>query len=109
MRWQVKFFPPGGERHSPYDYIRGLENAKEQAQIAHRLQHLQQTELADWPHTWVHKIDDKIFQLTAGQSRLMYCLDGDTIVVLHACKKVAQKTRKQDIARAERHYNRYMA
>lgn len=109
MHWQVRFFPPGGERQSPFDYIRDLESASERAQIAHRLEHLQRTELADWPHIWIHKIDDKIFQLTAGQSRLMYILDGDTIVILHACKKAAQKTRKKDIARAQRHYERYMA
>jgi putative component of toxin-antitoxin plasmid stabilization module len=106
--WRIIFFPPSGERYSPYDYVRDLSNPAEKAQIALRLETLSKLALGDWPHTWIHKITDNIFQLTAGNHRLMYCLDEGTIVILHACRKVSQKTRSKDIKRATTNYHRYM-
>ena len=107
--WQIVFFPPTGERDSPYDYILSLSDESEKASVIHRLKTLRKLEIGDWPNTWIHKLTDKIYQLTAGHIRLMYCLDYGTIVVLHACRKVKRKTLRKDIARAEAHYDRYMS
>ena len=107
--WHIIFFPPSGERHSPYDCILDLSDKSEKAKIIHRLKTLSEIEIGDWPNTWIHKLTDKIYQLTAGQVRIMYCLDYDTIVVLHVCRKVKRKTLPKDIARAEAHYDRYMS
>ncbi len=74
-----------------------------------RLETLSKLEVGEWPHTWIHKIAGAIFQLAAGNQRIMYCLDAKTIVVLHACRKVKQKTLRKDINRAEIHYNKYMS
>jgi phage-related protein len=105
---RIEFFPPAGKRHSPFDYISNLSNNAQRAQIVHRLDTLKKLEIGDWPHTWIHKIRGAIYQLTAGDHRIMFCLDNKTIVVLHICRKVKQKTRRKDIKRAEIHYNEYV-
>lgn len=107
--WKIVYYPAPGERNSPMGYIANLSNKEGQATLIHRLKFLCQNELADWPHTWCHKITGKVYQLTAGASRVMFCLDDNRLVILHACKKVGQKTRSQDIERAERHYELYLA
>ena len=107
--WDIRFYPPSNEQHSPYDYILTLPSPDEKAHILRRLDTLRKLELGEWPHTWIHKIGDEIWQLTAGSNRIMYCLDEKTLVVLHACRKKGQKTRPQDIQRAEIHYAEYMA
>ncbi len=107
--WDIEFFPPSGERDSPYDYILALSDNVEKVQIRRRLNTLRELELGEWSHRWVHKITTDIWQLTAGNNRLMYFLDGRTIVVLHACRKVKGKTRRQDKERAIIHYDEYMA
>jgi phage-related protein len=107
--WNIVFFPPFGERHSPYDYILALSDTREKAQIWHRLSTLRGLEIGDWPHRWVHKITADIWQLTAGNLRIMYCLADRTIVVLHAFRKMGQKTLRKDIERAEIHYKEYLS
>jgi hypothetical protein len=107
--WQIEFYPSSEEHNSPYDYIENLSNKADTSAIEHRLSNLAQRELADWPHTWVHKITDKIFQLTVRNHRLLYCLDGRKIVILHACRKVKAKTLKKDIQRAEINYDSYFS
>lgn len=107
--WNSQFFPAKGERHSPFDYIINVSPASEKAQIMHRLKTIQELPLNDWPHTWIHKIDDKIYQLTAGKHRLMYCIDKETIIVLHACRKRGQKTHQKDINKANKHYRDYIS
>jgi phage-related protein len=107
--WQIDFFPPSGESNSPYDYIRDLPNASEKAQIIHRLETISELEIGDWPHPWIHKLAGKIFQLSAGDNRVMFCLVARTIVVLHACRKVGRRTKRADIQRAQIHYDEYMS
>ena len=104
----IIFFPPKGNPNSPYDYITGLEKQGERANILHRLNFMRQTDVVDWPHGWIHKISSKIYQLTSGLHRIMYILDGSTVVVLHACRKVKRKTHIKDIQIAESHYSRYL-
>ncbi len=105
--WEIEFHPPQDQHHSPFDYIINLSSSSDKAAIEHRLTNLAERELADWPHTWVHKIVDDIFQLTVNNHRLLYCLDGKKIVILHACRKVKQKTKQKDINRAITNYNNY--
>jgi phage-related protein len=107
--WRVIFFPPSGENNSPYDYIRDLSDASEEAQIWHRLDVMSKLKIGDWSHRWIHKIVDKIFQLSAGDNRLMFCLDEGAIIVLHACRKGKRKTRRVDIQKAQSHYDEYMS
>ena len=107
-KWTVTFFPPSGERFAPEDYIVNLSDKSEKTQIIKRLESLRQLDIADWPHTWYHKLTGKIYQLTVGDNRLMYCLDEGKIVVLHVCRKVKKRTHKKDRKRAKIHYDRYM-
>ena len=106
-KWTVVFYPPSGARFSPVDSILSLDDEAERGQIAHRLETMAKLDVAQWPHTWVHKITGKVFQLTAGDNRVMYCLDEKRIVVLHVCRKVRQKALAKDIKRAKSHYDSY--
>lgn len=107
--WNIKYFPASGERNSPYDVIRSLTNTGESASIMHRLGVMRKTDVGDWPQIFkVHKVVDKVYQLPAGDWRVMYFLDNRTIVVIHVCRKVKGKTLPKDTRRAEIHYNRYM-
>jgi phage-related protein len=109
--WEIIFYPGRGEKDSPYDYILKLADKNEQAQINHRLEFFRNNEISDWPHLWYHKLVDKIFQLRANNSRIMYFLDSKSkkIVLIHACKKVGQKARSEDIKRAIKHYKDYIS
>ena len=105
--WKIDFFPPSGERSSPFDFVNGLSRESDAAAVIHRLESMRKMEMVDWPSAWVHKLVGKIYQLTAGAFRLMYCLDQGTIVVLYACRKKGRRTNPQDLERAEIHYRRY--
>jgi len=107
--WQIEFYPSPEEDKSPFDYIRDLPDDADTAAIRHRLKIMSQLELADWPHIWIHKIIDDIYQLTVHNHRLLYCLDGRKIVILHACRKVKQRTLKKDKDRAVINYNNYFS
>ena len=109
IAWKIEFFPASGKRYSPYDVIRSLTNTGVSGTIMHRLDVMRKTEIGDWSRSFkAHKIADKIYQLPAGNWRVMYFLDTRTIVVVHVCRKVKGKTHPRDIARAETHYNQYM-
>lgn len=104
--WNIEFFPPSGERHSPYDYIIGLSDPNERDLIRHRLETLSKLQIEDWP--WVKKHTGDIRQLDADPNRVMFCLDQRTIVVLHVFRKTGQKTRRKDKNGAMIHYDRYI-
>ena len=105
--WHIIYFPPSDGKDSPYEYIKGLSDKSEQAQITRRLKELSERELVDWPSSWVHKVDDKILQLTAHDHRIMFCIDQGELVVLHACRKVKGKTHTRDLKRACINYTAY--
>ncbi len=108
MIWPIIYYPPSNKHGSPYAYILSVE-VDEQSAIIHRLEFLSNNLLADWPHPWIHKITDNIFQLTAGKrSRIFYFLDDHQLIVVHACKKVAQKTRLADIEQAKTNCKEYL-
>jgi phage-related protein len=106
--WDIVFFPPSSERYSPYDYITGLSDPAESRKIRHRLEALGELEIGDWPSQWVKIHTGDIWQLKADPHRVMFCLDHRTIVVLHAFRKVGQRTRRKDVQRAMIHYNMYI-
>jgi len=106
--WRVKFFPPSGERNSPHDYVVNLADENDRAMILLRLERMQQHRKVDWPPAWINHMGGKIWELYARGHRLMYCLDSGTIVILHACKKVSNKTRERDLNIAKNHLARYL-
>ena len=107
MVWQIIFFPSSGERNSPQDFILDL-NPKEQASILRNLKSLSMRDFASWREfRWLKKFKGEIYQITAGPYRLMCCLDGHMIVVVHAFRKKTQKTPKKEISRAESHCQKY--
>lgn len=107
--WRIEFFPPPGQRDSPSDYLDNSLTKSEKTQAVLRLNTMSQNQKGDWSHSWIHKIQDNVFQLTAGNHRFMYCLDSKIIVVVHACRKVNKKALKKDINRAIAHWNEYMS
>jgi len=107
--WNILFHPTSDNRNAPFDYIQQIPNEAQQTTIINRLQELARRDIADWPHTWVHKITGDLFQLTVGSHRLLYCLEGKNIVILHAFRKQTQKTPKKEIKRAINNYHRYFS
>lgn len=107
--WQIEFFPSEDDRDSPFNYIAGLSNESDQDAIMHRLKDiLGKRPKSDWPHTFVHKIEGDIYQLTAGQHRLLFVLDDKKILILHACRKQKKKLLKKDKKRAILNYHKYL-
>lgn len=104
--WQIIFYPPKGERHSPYDFLKEMPDGSAQAQIVHRLRVISELPLSDWP-SWTHRVEGKIYQLSSGAYRVMYFLDGEDIVIVHAFRKKSRKTRRSAINRALDHRTRY--
>ena len=107
--WQIIYFPPPDGKDSPYEYIKGLANESERAQIALRLRELSERRPVDWPSSWIHKVDKKILQLTANDNRIMFCIDEGKIVILHACRKAKGKTLPQDLKRVRINYTGYFS
>ena len=108
MVWQILFFPPRGERNSPIDFIKDLNQSSVQASILHKLQSLSERDFAGWREfRWFKKFKGEIYQITEGSYRVMCCLDDRTIVVVHAFRKKTQQTKKKDINRAQSHCHKY--
>lgn len=107
--WRIEFFPPPGERYSPNDYIDNSLTKSEQTQVMLRLRTMSESQIGSWSKSWIHQIEDNVFQLTAGNHRFMYCLDSKIIVVVHACRKVKRKALRKDVNRAIAHWNEYMS
>ena len=107
MRWEIKFFPPSGEKHSPGDFIKTIANRTEATIIERRLETIRELELVDWPSAWVKKVAG-IYQLKAGDHRVYFDLDGRTIIVVcHVCRKVSQRAKEKDIGRAKANLKSY--
>lgn len=105
--WQVEFYPAKEEDDSPFDYIRNLSDKSDSAIIERRLETIEALQSTDWPPSWTKKIVDDIFELRANKHRLFFCFDGRKIIILHACRKVTQKTPKKDIERAKSNLENY--
>ena len=49
-------------------------------------------------HSW-------LWELRAGKNRVLFTMDKDSYLILHAFKKKSQKTPKEELERAEREYS----
>ena len=108
MRWEITYYPPSGHRHSPTDYIQSLTNPVEVNIIKRRLETIAQLETHEWPSGWIKLIIKGVYQLTAGNHRIYFSLDGNKIIVVcYACRKVSQKALKSDLERAEANWASY--
>jgi hypothetical protein len=105
--WDVIFYPPKGERHSPVDTLNYTLRPTEQAHVMHRLGVLGNLETGKWPHTWV-KLVNTIFQLTVGDFRVYFGIAGRKMVVCYICRKVSQKARQSDLDRARSNFEEYL-
>jgi len=106
--WEVGFFPLPEERKSAFDFIEELP-VKIQSTVKNKIRTQRKLEKQDWPPKWeIKSINNNLYQFTPTKKyRLYFTLDGNTIVFLHACKKVKGKADKLDIARAKSHRDMY--
>lgn len=110
IRWRIVYYPPSGTRNSPADYIDSIDDIREAARVAQRIEQASQLQLGDWPKGWrCHQMKGKVWQFDAGgQHRIAYCIDDDSLIILHIFKKQGRKTRKEDLALAQSHYVSYI-
>ena len=108
-KWKIEFYPKSGHRNSPRDFITSRIDENERAQFAHRLNVMRDYEIVDWPKGWTKKLEQHIYQLKAGNIRLMFCFDGRKIIIAHACRKVSRRTLERDLERAKFNCNEYFA
>ncbi|MBN2549399.1 MAG: hypothetical protein JXB15_09595 [Anaerolineales bacterium] len=107
MRWEIKYYPPSGERYSPKDFIQSITNPGEVNIIGRRLETISQLETYEWPTKWIKSIEG-IYQLTAGDHRLYFDLDGNRIIIVcYVCRKVRQKALKSDLVHAKNNLANY--
>jgi len=107
-RWTVIFFPPAGENHSPEDFIDRIQPVAEAARIMQHLNAISKlSELRPHERPGVKRFK-KIYQLTCGNHRLYFDTDeGRLIVVLYACRKRSNETKKKDLDQALRNLANY--
>ena len=104
-KWEIVFYPPEGEKHSPIDILKHIPRPSDQALITRRLDLISDLEMGDWPH-WV-KMVESLYQVTAGDYRVYFDLDGKKMIICHICRKVSQKALKSDLDRARNNFNNY--
>jgi len=98
-RFRVIFFPPEGERHSPFDILLGLYRVRRVA-IQQRLEDFEALEYEEWPRSWSKRHTDDLYQFTSGDYRVMFALDSAFLVVVHIFRKSGQKTPQRETERA---------
>ena len=106
--WNIEFYPIEGNRRSPIDFLKVNCSSNDLALINAKLKSIQDLQRADWPSTWVKQIR-KVYQMRQGDFRIYFGVTGRTLVVCHACRKVSQKAKPQDIRTAENNPKSYLA
>lgn len=100
--WDMLFHPDAGENYSPIDFIE-RQGPREQANIKNKLALIRRIENpTEWPLTvkLIRHADERIYQYTIGDFRFYFGIEGRTIHVVYACRKVSQKAKMQDLDRA---------
>lgn len=108
--WQPFFFPCPGEQNSPEDYINGLDNVNEAANIQIHIETVCRLTPAYWiGYKPIKPIDTDLWQLTVGKHRIYITLNSKDhmVVIVYACKKVSQKAKPQDLKRAMANRDKY--
>lgn len=106
--FRVEFYPPEGERHSPFDILADLDEPR-RTSIQKRLENFEKLEYHHWPRSWSKKHTGDIFQFDSGDYRIMFVLDEPYLVVLHIFRKRGQKTHPRHVRRATKNYEAYLA
>lgn len=102
--WQIIYHPTQDDKDSPYQYLLALPD-REYILVIKRLELLTEMEISQWRGIgWIKIWDGKIWQVDGKQTRVMFCIDEVYIVILHAFKKVKQRTHKRDIRRVDINY-----
>lgn len=107
---EILYLPPEGDGWSPETYLDNLL-ASERAKIDGQLETIAGLLPYEWSGKWVKNVSG-LYQLTSGNHRLYFLLDGkDILVVYYACLKTSQQAHPYDLARAKEnrdlYYSRY--
>jgi phage-related protein len=104
--WKLIYHDEPGNP-SPRGYISGV-SASDRANIDHRLNYLRKHPINEWPRAWIEKLEGKIWELRSGAHRILYFLENDTIIVVHALRKRGRKISRNDISLALRRMTYYL-
>lgn len=75
-------------------------SATEQANFLYKMEKFVMVYGPLTPHNILHKVGE-FYQITIGKYRYLSVLQGQQFILLHAFRKVSQKTKPADITRAE--------
>lgn len=105
--WKILYFP-SPEESEPAHYLQALP-VQEQVRVIGHLELISDRPVAEWRGLkWLKIWEGKIWQLDGKQTRVAFCIDEDSLVVLHAFKKTKNKTAKKDIQRIHRQHEAYL-
>jgi hypothetical protein len=105
--WEVQFFPAKGERNSPVDKLLELCNVDERNDFLSKLRVLKDSEIKYWQFKWLKQVEG-FYQIKQGDFRGYFKSDRKTIVVVHFCRKVSQKAKKEDLGIARSNWKKYV-
>lgn len=109
MRQLVYHDEPG--KPSPRSYIDSL-NPDETASIDLKLEKMRELPFLQWPSKWRKRIEKDLLQLRYGNHRLLYFVTSETIIVVHAVRKMGRKLNRADkdlaLERIENYRDRFI-
>lgn len=104
--FQVEFYPPKGENHSPFDILTALDESR-RTSIRKHLEKFEKIEYHHWSRSWSKQHTGDILQFDSGDYRIMFVLDRPYLIVLHIFRKQGQKTHPRALRRAISNYEAY--
>lgn len=113
--FEITYYPPPGEAHSPFDAIQAINLPSEQTKINTTLNIMAGVQQKEWGTVAKIKIiknayrNTNLLQVTAGNYRIYLIAAGPHLIVVHyLCRKVSDKARRNDLRQAVRNLERYI-
>ena len=94
---------------TPEQYLLSNPDPDGAADVLRWLETFASTPLQEWPRRRTKKVTQHIWQLNVSHHRVLYFLDRQAIVVVHAFRKPSVNKERQAYDLAERRYDNYMS
>lgn len=106
-KFEIYFYPEREKRRSPADALNEICNEKEKAQILSKLEMLALLDVRERPLKWKKPVGN-FLEFKNGDFRLLYKIQDQKIIIVHAFRKVSQKIPQEEFECAENNWNSYL-